>query len=53
MGETSVAVDTHQPATDGKEWERERERKTGRLVTVECEVRLRRVGNGYVKENQQ
>jgi hypothetical protein len=33
--------------------ESERERNMCRMVIVDCGVRLRRVGNGYVRENQQ
>jgi hypothetical protein len=33
--------------------EYERERKMCGLVSVECGVRLRRMGNGYVKKKNQ
>ena len=36
-----------QPGTERKEYERER--KICRLVTIKCGLRLRRVGDGYVK----
>jgi hypothetical protein len=42
--------DSHQPATNRKEQERERE--MCKLVIVEYELRLRSVRNGYVKKYQ-
>jgi hypothetical protein len=43
--------DSHELAA--KREERERERKVCRLVVVEGGLGLRRVGDGYVKKNEQ
>ena len=48
-GNSYRGQDGHRPAASRKEQERQ---KMCRLVIIECGVRLRRVGNGYVKRNQ-
>jgi len=45
----SVEQDSHNPAANRKEWRRER--KMCRLVIIEVGLGLRKMRDGYVKQN--